>query len=151
MAIQPDIQPNTSAFPQDLPPRDQSWKQRNCPNMRACWHVSFSSYNPRDCPDKHTLWRRIAMIFILFVRTAMSVLTVIGAVKSMNIAAIVIYAVLAVLGYVLPILAIVLQSLNTVAAATYPTRSANLLVYFLRTATKLPPPTRNHLTSSCPS
>ena len=104
MAIEPDIQPpasTRSAFPQDLPPRTQSWKQRNCPNMRACWHVSISSYSVRNCPDKRTLWRRIAMIFILFVRTAMSVLTVIGAVRSMNIPAIVIYAILAVLGYVL--------------------------------------------------
>lgn len=100
MAIQSDIPPNNpSAFPQDLPPRVQSWKQRNCPSMRACWHVSPSSYNVRNTPDKRTLWRRIAMIFVLFVRTAMSVLTVIGAVRGGNIAAIVIYAILAVLGF----------------------------------------------------
>ena len=105
MAIPPDDphQP-PSAFPQDLPPRTKppssgSWKQRNCPNMRACWHVSPSSYNPRGCPDKRTFWRRIAMIFILLARTAMSALTLVMAVFSNNIAAIVIYAILAVLGF----------------------------------------------------
>ena len=75
---------HTSAFPQNLPPREQSWKQRNCPNMRVCWHVSLSSYDPRNCPDKRTLWRRIAMILILFARTAMSVLTVISAVRTLQ-------------------------------------------------------------------
>ena len=39
------------------------------------------------------------MIFILFIRTAMSALAVFGAVVSGNIAAIVIYAILAVLGF----------------------------------------------------
>ena len=99
MAIEADVPQNTSAFPQNLPPREQSWKQRNCPNMRVCWHVSLSSYDPRNCPDKRTLWRRIAMILILFARTAMSVLTVISAVRRFNVLAIIIYAILAVLGF----------------------------------------------------
>lgn len=67
--------------------------------MRTCWHFSFRSYDPRNCPDKTTLFRRIAMIYVLFVRTGMSVLAVVSAILAMNIAAIVIYVVLAIIGF----------------------------------------------------
>ena len=96
---QPDVpqQQHSSTFPQDLPPREQSWKQRNCPHMRTCWHFKPSSYSLAHCPDKRTWMRRIAMIVILLFRTAMSALSIFSAVRSGNIAAIVIYSILAVL------------------------------------------------------
>ena len=104
MAIEPDIPPQSRyAFPQDLPPRpipeNRTFKERNCPNMRTCWHFSFKSYNPRHTPDKQTLFRRISMIFILSLRTAMSVLALIFAIIRMNIASIVVDTILGVLGF----------------------------------------------------
>lgn len=101
MAIEQD-QPQ-SAFPQELPPRpsqdNRSWKNRNCPNMRTCWHFSLRSYDPRNTPNKRTLFRKISMILILALRTALSVLSLISAIRAMNIAKIVIYAILSVLGF----------------------------------------------------
>jgi hypothetical protein len=67
--------------------------------MRTCWHFSLASFNPRHCSDKRTLFRRLAMIFILSFRTGMSVWALVGAIRAINIAAIVIYAVLAVIGF----------------------------------------------------
>lgn len=65
-------QPTTSTFPQDLPPRNQSWKDRNCPGMRSCWSFSLSSFNLATS-DKAVLARRICMLVILGLRTAISV------------------------------------------------------------------------------
>jgi hypothetical protein len=104
MAIGPDVPPSQpSAFPEDLPPRpipeNRTFKERNCPNMRTCWHFSFRSYDLRNCPDKATLFRRIAMIYTLFVRTGMSTLALVSAIRAMNIGSIVVYAILAVIGF----------------------------------------------------
>ena len=117
MATEPDIptQPTSafpqvipsqpsSTFPQDLPPRPdampkRSFKDRNCPNMRTCWHFSLASYNPLHCPDKRTLFRRLAIIFIILFRTAMSALVLSDAIWAMDIAAIVLYIILGIIGF----------------------------------------------------
>ena len=109
--IDPDVPPaytapQPSAFPTDLPPRSapppagasgQSWKDRNCPNMRTCWSFSLSSYSLKDV-DNATRMRRICMIVILALRTAMSVLSCFSAAANGHVASCVIYALVGVLG-----------------------------------------------------
>ena len=97
MAIEPDVNP--SGFPTELPPRNQnqSFKVRNCPNMRTLWHFNLSSYDPRNV-DTQTRYRRIAMIVVLVLRVAMSALSIWTAIRNDSIAGIVIYSILAVLG-----------------------------------------------------
>lgn len=103
MAIEPDVPSRSFAFPRELPPRPttdtRSFKDRNCPNMHTCWHFNLRSYDPRNTRDKQTLFRRLAMIFVLFIRTAMSVLALVSVILAMDIAAIVIYTILAVIGF----------------------------------------------------
>jgi len=40
--------------------------------MRFVWGFSLRSYNPRHCPDKRTMFRRLIMFYIVFIRTGMA-------------------------------------------------------------------------------
>jgi hypothetical protein len=91
----------TNYFPEELPMRTgpppatgTSWKQR----MRGFWIFSLSSYSLIHTPDGAARVRHLAMITVLVLRTAMSVLSVLSAVVKGNIAGIVIYTLLAILG-----------------------------------------------------
>jgi hypothetical protein len=94
---------NPSAYPSDLPERSHApaganWKARNCPNMRSCWSISLSSYSLKTT-DKAVLARRICMLIILGLRTAISVLSIIGHAFGGRVLSLVIGSVLAVLGF----------------------------------------------------
>jgi len=94
-----------SNFPTDLPERTQapsggghSWKDRNCPNARGCWSFSLSSYSLKTS-DKVILARRICMLAILGVRTALSILSIIWEAWGRRIVSFVLGSILAVLGF----------------------------------------------------
>ncbi|KAK7192216.1 hypothetical protein DPSP01_010220 [Paraphaeosphaeria sporulosa] len=91
-------QPQTSTFPQDLPPRETSWKDRNCPGMRSCWSFSLSSFSLATS-DKAVLARRICMIAILGLRTATSIWDVVNSIIHFNLGWLIIGIILGVLGF----------------------------------------------------
>jgi len=86
-------------FPEDLPMRPDAppvapWSKF----MRSFWTFSLSSYSIIHTPDGAARMRHIAMVTILLLRTGMSALSILSAVIKGNIANIVIYSLLAVLG-----------------------------------------------------
>ncbi|KAI1398301.1 hypothetical protein F4819DRAFT_39113 [Hypoxylon fuscum] len=87
-------------FPQDLPPRPEptTWRERNCPGFRGCWHFSWEAYN-LHAADKAILARRVCMITTLGVRTALSILGVFFRAYSGSIGGMVVGSILAVLGF----------------------------------------------------
>ncbi|KAH7126580.1 hypothetical protein B0J11DRAFT_281027 [Dendryphion nanum] len=93
-----------STFPTDLPerptqqPAGGSWKERNCPGMRSCWSISFHSYSLKTS-DKIVLARRICMIAILVIRTAVSVLTIIGHAWGGRLLSLIMGTIFAVIGF----------------------------------------------------
>ncbi|PSN71802.1 hypothetical protein BS50DRAFT_235928 [Corynespora cassiicola Philippines] len=88
-----------SAFPSELPPRaSPSWKDRNCPNMRSCWTISISSYSLKTS-DKAVLARRICMIAILAIRTAIAVLSIIGNAWGARVVSVIVGTILGVIGF----------------------------------------------------
>lgn len=88
-----------SAFPSDLPPRTQrSFRERNCPNMRYCWSFSLSSYSLATT-DKAVLARRICMIVILSIRTALSIISLLYSSYGGRIASLVIGTIIAAIGF----------------------------------------------------
>lgn len=92
-----------TSFPTELPPRTQpvagqTWKQRNCPGMRSCWTFSLSSYSLKTS-DTAVLARRICMITILGLRTAMSVLAIIYDAYGRRLVSFILGVILAVLGF----------------------------------------------------
>lgn len=104
MASKLDIEESTTSysghFPEDLPARSRpppaasSWTQR----MRSFFTFSLSSYSLVHTPDQAARVRHIVMIAILLLRSAMSALSILSAVIKKNIAGIVLYSLLAVLG-----------------------------------------------------
>ncbi|KAI1389350.1 uncharacterized protein F4822DRAFT_198182 [Hypoxylon trugodes] len=93
--------PRPQVFPQELPPRPQptSWRERNCPGFRGCWHFSWEAYS-LNTSDISVLARRICMITILGVRTALSILGLFFRAYSGAIIGMVIGSILAVLGFI---------------------------------------------------
>jgi hypothetical protein len=92
-----------SAYPSELPertnaPASGSWKSRNCPGMRSCWSISLSSYSLKTS-DKAVLARRICMLVILGLRTATSVLSIVGHAFGGRVLSLVLGSVFAVLGF----------------------------------------------------
>jgi hypothetical protein len=84
-------------FPRDLParpPLKTPWSQ--C--IRGFWTFSLSSYSIIHTPTGAAQIRHLAMVTILLLRTAMSGLSILSAVMKANIASIVLYSLLAVLG-----------------------------------------------------
>ena len=85
-------------FPDDLPrrpvptPAAARWIK-----LRGFFTFSPSSYNFIHTPDGQARVRRIVMIAILVLRSAMSALSIISAVINGNVAGIVIYSLLAIL------------------------------------------------------
>ncbi|KAI2464213.1 hypothetical protein F4781DRAFT_83544 [Annulohypoxylon bovei var. microspora] len=92
--------PDTTAFPQELPPRPEqtSWKDRNCPGSRGCWSFSWGAYSLATT-DKAVLARRICMITTLGVRTALSVLGILFNAYSKGVGGMIIGIILAVIGF----------------------------------------------------
>ncbi|KAI1372547.1 hypothetical protein F4677DRAFT_247507 [Hypoxylon crocopeplum] len=90
----------TSTFPRDLPPRPEprTWRERNCPGFRGCWHFSWESYSLAT-DEKAVLARRLCMITTLGVRTALSILGVFFRAYSGSIGGMVVGSILAVLGF----------------------------------------------------
>lgn len=91
-------QPHTSTFPQDLPPRKATWKDRNCPGMRGCWSFSLSSFSLATS-DKTVLARRICMIVILGLRTAINIWDVVWSGIKLQIGWLIFGIILGVLGF----------------------------------------------------
>ena len=91
---------NMSSFPQELPPRPEgrSWKERNCPGMRTCWHFSWDAYNLKTS-DMAVLLRRICMWIVLVLRTFLSVLAIIGDAYGGRIVSMIVGIILAVIGF----------------------------------------------------
>jgi hypothetical protein len=88
-------------FPEEMPARpgpppaaSAPWKQR----LRGFWTFSLSSYSIIHTPSGAARARHIAMVTILLLRTGMSALSILSAVVKGNIAGIVIYSLLAILG-----------------------------------------------------
>ncbi|RDW57300.1 hypothetical protein BP5796_12750 [Coleophoma crateriformis] len=91
----------SSYFPEDLPPRPDPPLGATAPwtkFKRGFWTFSLSSYSIVHTPDGAARVRHIAMVTILLLRSAMSGLSILSAVIKGNIASIVIYSLLAVLG-----------------------------------------------------
>lgn len=91
-------QPPASTFPQDLPPREQSWKDRNCPGMTGYFSFRLSSYSLQTS-DKAVLARRVCMLTILLLRTAISVKEVVWAAIRLNIAWLIINIVFGIISF----------------------------------------------------
>jgi hypothetical protein len=91
-------QPQTSTFPQDLPPRETTWKDRNCPGMRGCWSFSLSSFSLATS-DTAVLARRICMIVVLGLRTAISIWDAVWSGIKVQIVGLIISCILGVLGF----------------------------------------------------
>ncbi|KAF2123091.1 hypothetical protein BDV96DRAFT_681665 [Lophiotrema nucula] len=92
-----------STFPTELPPRAQALpsgtlKDRNCPNMRSCWTISYHSYSLRTS-DKAVLARRICMWIILATRTAVSILSIMWGAWGNMIVSVIIGTILALIGF----------------------------------------------------
>ncbi|KAJ4295010.1 hypothetical protein N0V90_007018 [Kalmusia sp. IMI 367209] len=87
-----------SAFPQDLPPRQQSWKDRNCPGMRNCWSFSLHSFSLRTS-DKVVLARRICMLTVLGLRTAISIFDIVWSAVRAQIVGLIIAIILSIIGF----------------------------------------------------
>jgi len=86
-------------FPEELPARpppaaSTRWSQF----MKRFWTFSLSSYSIIHAPDRAARLRHISMITILLLRSGMSALSILSSVIKVNIAGIVIYSLLAVLG-----------------------------------------------------
>ncbi|KAF6821747.1 hypothetical protein CMUS01_11360 [Colletotrichum musicola] len=75
-----------------------SFKDRTCPNMRGCWSFSWEAYSLKTS-DKAALLRRICMIIILAIRTAMSVLSIVRDIIASQIVSLIIGIILAVIGF----------------------------------------------------
>lgn len=87
-------------FPEELPARlVPSPAATRWTKLRAFFTFSLSSYNFFHTPDGQARVRRMAMVVILGLRTAMSALSILSAVMSGNVASIVIYSLLAVLSF----------------------------------------------------
>ncbi|KAI1770680.1 hypothetical protein F4818DRAFT_257037 [Hypoxylon cercidicola] len=87
------------SFPEDLPPRSEStWRERNCPGFRGCFHFSWEAYS-LDTSEPAVLARRICMITTLGVRTALSILGFFFNAYSGSIAGLVVGSILAVIGF----------------------------------------------------
>jgi hypothetical protein len=91
----------TGHFPDELPSRPgpapaapAPWRQR----LRGFWTFSLSSYSIIHTPSGAARVRHLAMMTILLLRTAMSALSILSAAIKGNIAGIVIYSLLAILG-----------------------------------------------------
>ncbi|KAF1992768.1 hypothetical protein P154DRAFT_452051 [Amniculicola lignicola CBS 123094] len=85
----------------DLPPRPQpsgNFRDRNCPNIRTCWHFDINSYSLRTS-DPALLARRVCMIAVLGIRTAISVLKVIYYAARPDIVWIILSVILGVIGF----------------------------------------------------
>jgi hypothetical protein len=92
----------THHFPEDLPARTQplptvgGWKGR----LRSrFWRFSLSSYDIVHTHDGQVRLRHISMIVILVLRAAMSALSILSAIIKHNVAAIIVYSMLAVLSF----------------------------------------------------
>lgn len=90
----------THHFPEDLPSRPgppeagAGWRRR----LRSrFWTFSLSSYDIIHTHDGQMRIRHIAMITILLLRAAMSGLSILSAVMKKNVAAIIVYSLLALL------------------------------------------------------
>ncbi|KAI1079735.1 hypothetical protein F5B20DRAFT_542232 [Whalleya microplaca] len=91
--------PNVHGFPQDLPPRPEpTWRERNCPGCRTCWHFSWESYS-LNTGDMEVLARRLCMIITLGIRTALSILGVFFRAYSGSVGGMVIGSIIAVIGF----------------------------------------------------
>jgi hypothetical protein len=86
-------------FPDELPPRSgpppaaTTWKER----LRGFLTFSPQSFNFFSTPDGQARIRRIVMVTILLLRSAMSALSILSAVANGFVAGIIIYSILAVL------------------------------------------------------
>lgn len=89
-----------SSFPQDLPPRPEgrSWKERNCPGMRTCWHFSWDAYSLKTS-DMAVLLRRICMWIVLALRTFLSILAIIVDAYGGRLVSMIVGIILAVIGF----------------------------------------------------
>lgn len=92
-------QPPASTFPQDLPAREQSWKDRNCPGMRNCWSFSLSSFSLATS-DQAILARRVCMLVILGVRTAISVWDTVWSAIKVQIGWLIVNIIFGVIGFI---------------------------------------------------
>ena len=91
-------QPQPSMFPQDLPARETTWKDRNCPGMRGCWSFSLSSFSLATS-DKAVLARRICMIVILGLRTAINIWDIVVSAITLQLGWLIVGIILGVLGF----------------------------------------------------
>ncbi|KAI1474441.1 hypothetical protein F4774DRAFT_338249 [Daldinia eschscholtzii] len=87
-------------IPQDLPPRPErtTWKDRNCPGCRYCWNFSWDAYSLQTS-DTRVLARRVCMILILGIRTALSILGIIFRAYSGFISGMIVGGIFAVIGF----------------------------------------------------
>lgn len=115
MAPQPEVV--TSVFPQDLPPRPQPIAQK------SQWKIRLSSYSLRHLPDARTRWRRIAMWTIILFRLGLSVFAILWAVALQIWAEVVIFSILAAVGFYL-----VALPLQTIGDATGERRLGRMLI-----------------------
>lgn len=76
----------------------ESWKDRNCPGMRTCWSFSVDSFS-LNTSDKAVLARRICMLAVLGVRTAMSVLSIILEAFGIHLVGLIIGIILGLIGF----------------------------------------------------
>ncbi|KAK7449922.1 hypothetical protein CaCOL14_010143 [Colletotrichum acutatum] len=75
-----------------------SIQNRMCPNMRTCWAFSWESYNLKTS-DKAVLLRRICMIIILGIRTAISIFGIVYDVTHAQIVSLILDIILGILGF----------------------------------------------------
>ncbi|OHE91165.1 hypothetical protein CORC01_13541 [Colletotrichum orchidophilum] len=73
-------------------------QNRMCPNMRTCWAFSWEAYNLKTS-DKAVLLRRICMIIILGIRTAISIFGVVNDIIHTQIVSLIIDIILGVLSF----------------------------------------------------
>lgn len=84
-------------FPEDLPPRNEPPLAQGRWRNRRFWIPSVSSFSIVHTPDGQARIRHIVMITILFLRAAMSGLSIFAAIIHNNVGAIVAYSLLALL------------------------------------------------------